>query len=62
MLEPVERHDDLPRTFLDENDILRADHRDRHEEGASGVRVTRLNKKIPAEDIMAAKRTRKKAG
>jgi hypothetical protein len=47
-LEPIETHDDLPRTFVDENDVLRADHRDRHRRGASGVNITRLDKKIPA--------------
>jgi hypothetical protein len=49
LLEPVATHDDLPRTFLDEDGTLRADHRDRHEKGSSGVNVTRLTKKIPVE-------------
>jgi hypothetical protein len=48
-LEPVATHDDLPRTFLDENGVLRADHRDRDKQNSSGVNVTRLDKKIPAE-------------
>ena len=67
-LEPVATQDDLPRTFLDENGVLRADHRDRHKRGASGVNVTRLDKKIPAKlaqehqgAIVTATR-RKKAG
>jgi hypothetical protein len=48
-LEPVATHDDLPRTFLDENGVLRADHRDREKASSSGVNIQRLEKKIPAE-------------
>lgn len=48
-LEPVATHDDLPRTFCDENGTLRADHRDRHKKDGSGVNVSRLEKKVPAE-------------
>lgn len=48
-LEPVATHDDLDRTFVDENGVARADHRDRHPEGGgSGVNVKRLPVKIPA--------------
>lgn len=47
-LEPITTHDDLQRTFVDENNVLRADHRDRHKKGDSGVNVTRLEKKVPA--------------
>jgi hypothetical protein len=43
-LEPIATHDDLPRTFVDENGVLRADHRDRHRPGS--VNVTRLEKKV----------------
>lgn len=48
-LEPIELHGDLDRRYRDENGVLRADHRDRHE-GFSGVPVEleRLPKKIPA--------------
>jgi hypothetical protein len=48
-LEPIATHEGLDRTFVDENEVLRADHRDRHQEGQSGVNVTRLQKKVPAE-------------
>ena len=47
-LEPVESHADLDRTYVDENGVARADHRDRHEKGGSGVNVKRLPVKIPA--------------
>jgi hypothetical protein len=46
-LEPIEKHDDLPRRFQDENGVLRADHRDRHG-GSKQVNVTRLTREIPA--------------
>jgi hypothetical protein len=46
-LEPVETHADLPRSFVDEDGLLRADHRERH--GGGATTVTRLRKKVPAE-------------
>lgn len=49
-LEPVENHDDLARTYVDENGELCADHRDRHGANAPSVNVTRLDRKVqPAE-------------
>lgn len=64
-LESIETHDDLEKSFVDENGILRADHRDRHE-GRSGVNVIRLDKKVPAEvlekeatSVTPIRRTRK---
>lgn len=48
LLEPLGKDDDLPKCYMDENDVLRADHRDRHA-GVPTVNVTRLYKKIPAE-------------
>lgn len=45
-LEPEESHGDMQRTFVDENGVLRADHRDRH--GNGSVMVTRLDRKVPA--------------
>jgi len=48
-LEPIATHEGLDRTFVDENEVLRADHRDKHQEGMSGVNITRLAKKVPAE-------------
>lgn len=52
-LEPVETHDDMDRTYVDENGVLRADHRDRHPGGAS-VNATRLDVKIPANSAREA--------
>jgi hypothetical protein len=49
-LEPTETHSDLDRTYVDENGELRADHRDRHSGGAS-VNISRLDRKIPAEQV-----------
>lgn len=53
LLEPIETHDDLDRSYVDENGELRADHRDRHPGGAS-VNVERLDRKIKAEDAPRA--------
>jgi len=50
MLEPVETHGDLDRTYVDENGELRADHRDRHP-GGSSVNVARLDRKVKADDV-----------
>lgn len=50
LLEPVESHDDLDRTFIDENGELRADHRDRHPGGGS-INVQRLERKIHVEEV-----------
>jgi hypothetical protein len=47
-LEPIESHDGMDRSFVDENGILRADHRDRHNKNES-VSIMRLDKKIKAE-------------
>jgi hypothetical protein len=49
-LEPVETHDDLDRTYVDEDGELRADHRDRHSGGRS-VNVARLDRKVRAEEV-----------
>lgn len=51
-LEPVATHDDLDRTYVDEEGQLRADHRDRHPHGRS-VNVTRLSKKVKAKQAKA---------
>lgn len=48
-LEPVESHGDLDRSYVDENGVLRADHRDRHPLGVS-VNVKRLDNKVKAQD------------
>jgi hypothetical protein len=64
-LEPIATHEGLDRTFVDENEVLRADHRDKHQEGMSGVNVTRLQKKVPAEtadEKERPKRGRRRAG
>ncbi len=45
-LEPVATHDDMARTYVDENGVLRADHRDKHGPGQSSINVTRLDRKI----------------
>jgi len=65
-LEPVATHDDLPRRFQDENGVLRADHRARHNSGQT-VNVTRLDREIPAEmanehseEIKRAERNRRR--
>lgn len=50
LLEPTDSHDDLPRTFVDENGELRADHRDRHPGGPT-VNVTRLDRKVQVEEV-----------
>lgn len=50
-LEPLASHDDLDRTFQDENGALRADHRERHE--SSSVNVQRLAKKVPTLQAQA---------
>lgn len=47
-LEPVASHAEMDRRYVDENGVLRADHRDRHEEGTTTVNVERLIKKVPA--------------
>jgi hypothetical protein len=50
LLEPVETHDDLDKSYLDENGAPRADHRDRHD-GVPAVNVTRLARKIKADIV-----------
>lgn len=48
-LEPIDTHDDLDKSYVDENGVGRADHRDRHDsEQLASVNVTRLDRKIPA--------------
>lgn len=47
-LEPVESHDDMDRTYVDENGTLRADHRDRHDGNVASINVMRLDRKVPA--------------
>jgi hypothetical protein len=49
LLEPIGMDADLAKTFLDENEVLRADHRERH--GSATLNVTRLYKKVPADEI-----------
>lgn len=49
LLEPIGMDADLAKTFLDENEVLRADHRERH--GGGTINVTRLYKKVPAEEV-----------
>lgn len=50
-LEPIATHSDLDRTYVDENGVLRADHRDTHGDGAASVNADRLTKKIKAADV-----------
>lgn len=52
-LEPVVSHDDLSRTYVDENGVLRADHRDRHGPDQSSVNVTRLDRKVHPKELVA---------
>lgn len=65
-LVPIELHDGLPRTFQDENGVLRASHRDvcTAERGAPLVRVARLAVKVQPENIIGepkkVRRPRKK--
>lgn len=47
-LEPRDTDRDLDKTFVDEHGNLRADHRDRCR--GETVNVTRLTKKVPAEN------------
>lgn len=47
-LEPIETQGDLPRTHVDINGELRADHRERHG-GSASVTVNRLRRPVPAE-------------
>jgi hypothetical protein len=60
-LEPLNNDGDLAKTFVDENGVLRADHRDRCR--GTSINVTRLTKKVPAEEpvpIDAPRKARKK--
>jgi hypothetical protein len=50
-LEPITTHDDLDRTYMDENGVLRADHRDRHEQHYTSVNAVRLRKKVPGQKL-----------
>lgn len=47
-LEPIATQGDLPRTHVDINGELRADHRERHG-GSATVTVSRLRRPVPAE-------------
>jgi hypothetical protein len=47
-LEPINTHEGMDRAYVDEDGVLRADHRDRHESGAT-VNVTRLDRKVRAD-------------
>ena len=47
--EPIETHGDLDRSYLDENNVLRADHRDRHSNHPS-LTAIRLQQKVPAKE------------
>lgn len=49
-LEPAATHDDMVRTYVDEDGVLRADHRDRHA-GGSSVNVQRLDQKVKPEQV-----------
>lgn len=48
LLEPTETHADLEKSFVDEDGVPRADHRDRHTQLPS-INVTRLSRRLPAE-------------
>lgn len=48
-LEPIALHEGLDRQYVDENGVLRADHRDRHV-GGSSVNVQRLDRAVKAAD------------
>ena len=48
LLEPVETHDDLDKSYTDEDGHPRADHRDRHDH-MPAVNVTRLKRRIRAD-------------
>lgn len=49
LLEPIDSDNDMFKSFIDENGIARADHRDRCSGGVT-VAVTRLISKIPPEE------------
>src|SRR5215469_8393006 len=51
LLEPIATDADLSKSFVDENGVNRADHRDRCGGGIT-VSVTRLRKKIPPEVVI----------
>lgn len=48
LLEPLGADVDLPKKYTDEHGHLRADHRDRHGEGAP-LTVTRLKRPLPPD-------------
>jgi hypothetical protein len=58
LLEPAATHDDLDRTYVDENGVLRADHRDRHPRGET-VNVERLSNKVKVADVPSEPLTKK---
>lgn len=51
LLEPVETHEDLDRTYVDERGELRADHRDRC--SGSTVNVKRLERKVTVHELQS---------
>ena len=52
--EPIDTHDDMDRGYLDENGILRADHRDRHSNLPS-LSAIRLDERVRAKDAKTQK-------
>lgn len=58
-LEPEATDSKLDKAFVDENGVLRADHRERCLGGPGGaVNVTRLSKKVPGEGSNRKRRPR----
>ena len=53
LLEPIESHDDLDKSYMDANGTPRADHRDRHDELGASVNVVRLERRIKADVVVA---------
>lgn len=58
LLEPIATHADLDRTYVDEDGVLRADHRDRHPRGST-VNVERLDRKVRVADVPSEPLTKK---
>jgi hypothetical protein len=59
-LEPRETDTDLEKTFVDEDGELRADHRDRHEDGTV-INVERLRRRVQPPESEPRKRWRPRA-
>lgn len=52
LLEPIATHNDLDRKYVDEDGILRADHRDRHDDPAlRSVVASRLAKRVHPDEV-----------